>query len=142
MNKNIEFLNYIYQNAEMGDNSISELLKIITDQTFKNSIESQLHEYQMILDKTTALLAKFNGDVKGLNAFAKISTYMMINIKTLTDQTPSHISEMLIQGSSMGITDITKKLHEYNDADQEIVNLATSLLHIEQQNIESLKKFL
>ncbi len=36
MDSNIEFLNYIYQNAEMGKNTISELISIAEDASFKN----------------------------------------------------------------------------------------------------------
>jgi hypothetical protein len=49
---------------------------------------------------------------------------------------------MLIQGSSMGIIDITKKLREYKDVNPDIMSIGQQLLHLEQQNIEECKKFL
>ena len=67
---------------------------------------------------------------------------MMINMKTLLDNSPSHISEMLIQGGTMRIIDITKKIKEYPNADKEILNLADRLLKFEQKNIEESKKYL
>ena len=66
----------------------------------------------------------------------------MINLKTLANKSPSHISEMLIQGSTMGIIDLTKKLKEYAEADQEILSLANKLLKLEQNNVEECKKYL
>lgn len=44
---------------------------------------------------------------------------MSISMKTLTDKTPSHISEMLIQGSMMGIIDATKNIKKYSETDKE-----------------------
>ncbi len=66
----------------------------------------------------------------------------MINFNTITNKTPSHIAEMLIQGSTMGIIDVTKRLKEYKDVGQDILALADRLLKFEQQNVDELKKFL
>ena len=66
----------------------------------------------------------------------------MINLKTIIDKTPSHISEMLIQGSTMGIIDVTKRINDYGDADKEILDLAHRLLQFEKDNQEEFKKFL
>ena len=67
----------------------------------------------------------------------------MINMQTLTDQSVSHIAKMMIQGSSMGITEALQKLHQYeNDADKEIRKLMEDLKDFEEKNIERLKKYL
>lgn len=47
----------------------------------------------------------------------------MINLNTLVNKTSSHISEMLIQGSTMGIIDITKRIKEYPNANKEILEV-------------------
>ena len=50
---------------------------------------------------------------------------------------------MMIQGSSMGITEALQKLHQYeNDADKEIRKLMEDLKDFEEKNIERLKKYL
>jgi len=142
MDKNVEFLNYIYQNAEMGKDTINQLIGIPEDEEYKKMLRSQLQEYKMIYDSTNEKLKELNKEAKDINAFSKLSTYGMINIKTLANKSPSHISEMLIQGSTMGIVDLTKKLKEYADADKEILALANKLLQLEQNNVEECKKYL
>ena len=142
MNGNIELLNYIHQNSEMGQNTLNQLIGIVEDNSFKEVLQSQFNEYKKIFDLSEEKIKKQNKEPKEINTFSKISTYMMINLKTLTNKSPSHISEMLIQGSTMGIIDITKKINEYNSADKEILDLADNLLKFEQNNIEELKKFL
>lgn len=142
MNGNIELLNYIHQNSEMGQNTLNQLIGIVEDNSFKEVLQSQFNEYKKIFDLSEEKIKEQNKEAKEINTFSKISTYMMINLKTLTNKSPSHISEMLIQGSTMGIIDITKKINEYNSADKEILDLADNLLKFEQNNIEELKKFL
>ncbi|MBC8080392.1 MAG: hypothetical protein H7X86_08610 [Gorillibacterium sp.] len=142
MNGNAEILNYIHQNSEMGKATTKQLIGIVKGEGLKGYLQSQYNEYSCIFDTSEAYLKELNKDAKDLNAFSKAATYMMINIKTLTDKTESHIAEMLIQGSTMGITEITKKLKEYNNADPKILDLGHKLLKFEQQNIEELKLFL
>lgn len=142
MNGNVELLNYIHQNAEMGKNTIGQLIGISEDEEYKKLLQTLLQEYKSIYDRTDKKLKEVNKEAKNINSFSKASTYIMINLKTLTNKTPSHISEMLIQGSTMGIIDLTKKLKEYADADQEILALANQLLKLEQNNVEECKKFL
>ena len=142
MEGNIEFLNYIYQNAEMGKTTISQLIDIAEDQSFKHSLQSQFREYNEIFDMADNKIKQFQEKSKGIGTMTKLKTYIMININTIKDKTASHIAEMMIQGSSMGIVDITKKLKEYNNAEQDIIELGNRLLKFEQQNIEEMKTFL
>ena len=142
MEGNIEFLNYIYQNAEMGKTTISQLIDISEDQSFKHSLQSQFREYNEICNMADNKIKQFQEKSKGIGTMTKLKTYIMININTIKDKTASHIAEMMIQGSSMGIVDITKKLKEYNNAEQDIIELGNRLLKFEQQNIEEMKTFL
>jgi hypothetical protein len=142
MNGNTELLNFVFQNSQMGVDTIKQLLGIIEDENFKKHLESQFNEYKQIhLDSKKAL--NENGqDEKGINTLDKIKTYLMINMQTMTDKTPSHISEMLIIGSNMGIIDAIKKLKKYKDAEEDIIKLMEKLLKFEEDNVQQLKQFL
>lgn len=142
MDGSVEFLNYIYQNSEMGVSTINQLISICDDEEYKKLLQAHLKEYTKISEVAEGKIKESNKEAKDNNVFAKISTYIMIDVKTLLDNSPSHISEMLIQGSTMGIIDITKKMKEYSNAEKEILNLANKLLKFEQKNIEEYKKYL
>ena len=142
MNGNVELLNYIHQNSEMGQDTIKQLVGISKDEEYKKMLQSQLEEYKMIYDTTDRKIKELNKEAKDINVFSKASTYVMVNLNTLVNKTPSHISEMLIQGSTMGIIDITKKIKEYTNVDKEILDLANKLLQLEQNNVEECKKYL
>lgn len=142
MDANIEMLNYIYQNAQMGENTLEQLMKISKDENFNKLLGSQFSEYKEIFNEAQQKLTALNKEAKDLSAGRKVMTYIMINFETLKDSSPSHISQMLIQGSTMGIIAITKNLKEYKDANQDIISLGQKLLEFEQQNVEECKKFL
>lgn len=88
------------------------------------------------------LLNDSGHDEKGLSAFEKIRTYLMINIQTMMDQSTSHIAQMMITGSTMGVTEAIQKEHDYKDADKKILDLMEDLQGFEEKNIKKLKKFL
>jgi len=142
MNANAEMLNFIYQNSQMGVRTIEQLLDIAEDEEFRKHLKAQYEEYQEIHDEASALLNKHGYDEKGINAFEKLRTYLMINMQTLTDRSSSHIAEMLIIGSNMGIIDAIKNLKKYKGVEKEITDLMERLLIFEENNVQQLKKFL
>lgn len=142
MNGNAELLNFVYQNSQMGVNTISQLIDIAEDDEFKRHLESQLREYQEIHTAAKNALNKAGYDEKGLSAFEQIRTYFMVNLQTLTDRSSSHIAEMLIIGSNMGIINAIKNLRKYDDAEPSIRDLMDRLLKFEENNVRQLKNFL
>jgi len=142
MNGNAELLNFIYQNSQMGVHTIEQLIGIVENDNFKMHLESQYNEYKEIHRTAQNALNEAGYDEKGIGTLNKIKTYLMINMQTLTDKTPSHISEMLIIGSNMGIINAVKNLKKYNDAEPNILSLMERLLKIEENNVQQLKQFL
>ncbi|SDO11177.1 hypothetical protein [Acetanaerobacterium elongatum] len=142
MNGNAELLNFIYQNAQMGTETIKQILDIVKDDDFSKHLSTQYDEYKQILSEARTLLNQNGYDEKGISAFEKLRTYLSINMQTLTDQTPSHISEMLIIGSNMGVVNAIKNLKHYPNADAHIRSLMERLLQSEENNIQQLKIFL
>ena len=142
MNGNTEMLNFIFQNSEMGVNTIGQIVELVKEPEFKKQLTSQLAEYEKINTEAKAMLNQHGCEEKGINSFDKMKTYLMINIQTLTDKSPSHITEMLIVGSNMGMIDAIKNIHQYNEAEKDIIKLMQRLLKFEEENIKKLTEFL
>lgn len=143
MNGNAELLNFVYQNSQMGVTTLTQLMDIVKDEEFKKRLESQYNEYKEIHKAAREMLNKNGYDEKGIDAFERIRTYMMINMQTMFDKSSSHIAEMLIIGSNMGVIDAVKNIKKYREeAEQDIINLMERLLRFEENNIQQLKEFL
>ena len=142
MNKNAELLNFIYQNSQMGVETTKQLLSIVKDEEFKKHLESEYNEYEEIHSLARTLLNKNGFDEKGIGTLDKIKTYLMLNMETLMDKSTSHIAEMLIIGSTMGVIDAIKNIRKYQSAEPNIISLMERLLRFEENNIEQLKTFL
>ena len=142
MNGNAELLNFVYQNSQMGVDTIKQLISMVDDQKFKKQLESQYNEYEEIHSAARKMLNENGYDEKGISAMEKIGTYLMLNMQTMTDKSPSHISEMLIIGSNMGVINAVKNLKKYKGAESNILRLMERLLKFEENNVQQLKGFL
>ena len=63
-------------------------------------------------------------------------------MNTLADASSEHIAEILINGSNMGIVEMTKQMNRLPDADAGAKRLAEEFLRGEQRHIEELKSYL
>ena len=129
MSADAEMLNFIYQNSQMGVETLNQLIPMIDNEAFKKRIEAQLKESEQIHEEAKKLLNRHGYDEKGIGALEKIMAYLMIDMKTLMDKSSSHIAEMLIQGSNMGIIDAVKRINQYEkEAEKEVTALMKRLL--------------
>ena len=75
-NHNAELLNFIYQNSQMGVDTITQLLDIAADETFKKHLHAQLKEYRSIHDKAAQML-ETNGFVTTSSSYTYASTCLL-----------------------------------------------------------------
>lgn len=142
MDKETEFLEYIYQNAKMGIIGIDNIKDNITEADLLNTIKEQERDYYMICNKATNLLLDRDKTVKDVSSMAKIMTYIDVKLNTKEKTSNNMIAKMMIKGSNRGIIEIEEKLNNYKEIDKKIINLAKELLKIEKRNLDNLKKFL
>ena len=142
MNANLEMMNAIYKNAQMGQDTLTQLSKIAEDEDFANLLVQQKNSYKKICNESSQWISQQNAAPKGVGKMAELSTYLTINVQTLIDKTPTHLAGMVMQGSVMGIIDITRNLHTYHNAEQSVLDIGYRLLDLEEYNLDECKKYL
>lgn len=142
MDMNAELLNYIYQNSEMGVNTTNQLIGIVKNEKLENHLRTQAGQYKEINSTAKKALADNGYDEKGISGFDKVKTYLTVNMETMKDKSASHISEMMILGSTMGIVDSLRNMKKYDGAKREHLDLMQKLCQYEENNIQALKGFL
>lgn len=135
-------LNFIRQNTQMGRQGIMDVLPRVENNIFTNALNRQMQEYERIYTEADTLLQEQGGQRENISVMSKISSQMMTTMKTMTDTSVSHIADMMIQGSTMGVTKIIQHQKDYDQSNPRIVALAEKLLKTEQRNIEEMKQFL
>lgn len=140
--KEFEILKEINQNAKMGMDSLSTVLKKSQDTKFKDLLNTQHDEYQNIYDRTQELLVKNNLQMEDTPTMQKAMSWMGIQLNTVNDTSNSKLSELLIQGNDMGIIKGTKLLNNHSFLDSEIKNILSDFVRLQEKNIDDLKKYL
>lgn len=145
MNENMELLNFVYENAEMGMHSLNNLSDILRnkDNKIKGLIEDELKEYNNFLKESEKLLKKNKIEPKKTNLMAKISSKMGIAMETMKDNSDPAIASMVIEGLTMGIVEMETKIENYKKlVDKKILKLSTKFLKFQEEEIEKLKTFM
>ena len=145
MNENSEILEYIYQNAKMGVNSLTNLINMINgkDNKIKKIVEGELKGYENFVKESEKLLKKYKIEPKEKSIMANIFSFASMKLDLLNDNSDARIADMLTKGFTMGVVDITKRIDNFkDDADSKIINLAKDLKKFSEENIELLKPYL
>lgn len=138
----IELLDAIYKNAQMGVDGIKNIMPAIEDGKMKRALSKQEKKYNEIAQSATQKALPYEKQLKELNIFTKGMSYTSIKLKSMMDGTTAHLADMLVQGTTMGITDVIKKQGENPLASQDIVELAKDLQKAEEEFVDTLKTFL
>ena len=145
MDENTELLLFIYQNAKMGMNSCTELIRILNgkDNKIKKVVEGELKGYESFVKRSEKLMRDYNITPKDKGIFANMMAKMGMDMEMIKDNSDARIADMLTKGFTMGNVDIAKKIDRYEgDASSDILKLAKDLLSFGQKNIDFLKPYL
>lgn len=137
-------LSRLFKNVKMGADSIIELLPKVDDVKFKSDLTLQLNGYEGFAAKINDQLKELNGKAEEESFMTKMSAKVGSVMNTLMDSSVSHIADMMIQGSTMGITDTIKLLREFENttASEASLSLTRAIIKFEEENIERLKPYL
>lgn len=141
-NQNTQLLKEIYEASAMGMEATKLVLPKVTDESLRGDIERQAQKYKGLAVKTEKMLAKQGETPDAEPAMKKAMLWGSVQMNTLVDSSPTHIAEMMISGTTMGIIDMTKKLNQLDEADAGAKKLAEEYIQGEQKNIELLKQHL
>lgn len=142
MTQDIELLNQIHQNADMGRDSVRHVIQLSNDSQFLHVLNSQLDEYEEAYDESGEMLRAQGIQAEDASPMAKAMSRVTSTIKSLVNPTTSKLAEMMIQGNTLGVTELKKQLNAYHGSNPTVVNLAQRQLKTEEKNIEEMKKYL
>ena len=140
---NNETINNVYKNAHIALQSISNVLPEVTDQKMRDELNLQYDSYDKFIGKLSSFMRDNNIEAKDVNVMKKAMLFTSVKMNTLTDDSTSHIADMMIKGTVMGVIELCKILNDLSCVtDEKAVEFARSLKHLEEKFEEKLKKFL
>lgn len=140
--KTTELFRKIYKNAAMGKGTTEHLLKTRRGKEMTECLKRQHAEYTAICRNAATELALRGEKANGLSGMEKARTDGAVSLNLLFRNTDSHVAQMMITGSAMGMVNAEKELHKHPTAHESAKKLMTRLSDFEKDTIEQMKPFL
>ena len=124
MTTEVDLLNTIHEYADMGLSGLNQVIPLSSDPSFTRELQHQKSDYEAALQKSEALLEERHiPRGKEAGPVAKMMSTVMTRAKNLADPSTSKLAEMVLQGSNMGITELTKGINDYHGEEQSSLKL-------------------
>ena len=134
-------LQAVHTTAEMGKNTLGELLSRSKDPAFSDRIRKQQQTYEQAAAEARTRLLQ-GGVTPEKKPLSNAMAAMGLRMNTLLDNSSSHMAQRMIEGSTMGIVELQQQLNSHPRAEGEARRLAEKLLAFEEKSVEELKRCL
>ena len=142
-NQNLNILDEVNKGATMGMNAISYVSDKASDNNFKEVLDTEYDKYQKISQRVNDLYSNYSTkDPHETSTMTKMMTWYGIQMKTMTDDTTSKLSELLMQGTNMGIIEGRRLINENPEAASDVKNILHDFVVMQEDSVETLKKYL
>ena len=142
MDDNVTVLNEIHKGLVMGMESISVVSSKVGDQKFKQVLDEQYNQYGSLLDRVNNGLESSGMQGEDTPTGQRIMGWANIQMSTFTDKSNSHIADMLITGTTMGIIKGRKLYNQYPDISSETRQTLDDFVQEQEHQVEKLKEWL
>ena len=145
MNENdLNVLDEVNKGCTMGMDAIEFISKKIGDENFRHTLGIEYNKYKDISKRVNSLYAQTDPEknpheTSGMN---KVMTWWGIQMKTMTDQSNSNLSELLLNGTNMGIIEGRRLLNQNPHINKDIKTLLGDFVKMQEDSVETLKNYL
>ena len=137
-------LGELYKEMKMGSESLTDILGKITDGDLRQEVTRQIEEYEKFAKTAGDRLWDLGQKPKEEGIVAKMSAKIGMAMSTMTDSTKSHLAQMIIEGDTMGITELTRLVreHENTSCSESTLMLTRDAIRFLEDSVERTKEYL
>ena len=142
-NQNLNILDEVNKGATMGMDAISVISEKVQDRNFKQVLDVEYNKYKDISRRVNDLYSNYSSkEPHETNAMNKMMTWYGIQMRTITDDSNSKLSELLLQGTNMGIIEGRRLINQNNNAANDVKSILEEFVTMQEDSVETLKKYL
>ena len=143
MKEDINALDEIHKGACMGVDAINFVIDKVKDKKFKEELEKELNNYEQTKKEVEEIYPDYNeGKPHETSAMNKAMTWYGIQMRTMMDDTTSKLSELLMQGTNMGIIEGRRLINQNPHASDDVKGVLHDFVTMQEDSVETLKKYL
>ena len=142
-NQNLNILDEVNKGATMGMDAISYVSEKVVDDDFKEVLDTEYNKYKDISNRVNNLYDNYSSkEPHETNAMNKMMTWYGIQMKTMADDSTSKLAELLMQGTNMGIIEGRRLLNQNQNIEPDVKNILNDFVVMQEDSVETLKKYL
>lgn len=142
MTDDIELLKECDSGVKMGIDGIKGVIDNAFDDGLKGILENYEEEHIKILNVIGEKLKKSGMDVKESHPIAKMNLKFVTDIKMAMNDSDEKIANIMMDGCNMGIKSVSMYMNQYAGASKETKDIANSIVTLEQNFMNDLRKYL
>ena len=142
MNETVQLLQDVVRNARTGRDAVEQLMKKAESGPMRDELARERDDYAAAQREGERALLDAGGRAEPTGPVARAGMWMGLEMETLADRSDAHIAEIVIQGATMGVIEMTKALNTYDDADDRARSLASRFVVQQNETIDRQKAFL
>ena len=142
-NQNLNILDEVNKGATMGMDALSFIYDKSSDNEFKSVLDTEYNKYKKISERVNNLYDNYSSkEPHETNSMNKMMTWYGIQMRTMTDDSTSKLTELLMQGTNMGIIEGRRLINQNPDAEPNVKSILSDFVSMQEDSVETLKHYL
>ncbi|MBR3163271.1 MAG: hypothetical protein IKF17_04145 [Clostridia bacterium] len=144
-NNNVNVLDEINKGTTMGMDAIEYVSEKVGDPQFRDVLNIEYNKYSDISKRINEIYHKYaTKEPHETSKMNKMMTWYGIQMNTINDKSNSKISELLMQGTNMGIIEGRRLINQNQNGNinEEVKQLLCDFVTMQKDSVETLKKYL
>ena len=111
MSESTELLEFVYENAKMGEATLPRVIGAVSRPDLRASLSEQLEEYRAIGGRAEDLLRRSGIRPREPGGIRQAAVEAMLEMDLLARGSTRRVAEVMIRGSTMGTIQMSKRIH-------------------------------
>ena len=142
-NQNLNILDEVNKGATMGMDAITYVSEKASDSSFKKVLDTEYNKYKDISRRVNDIYNHYSSkEPHETTPMNKAMTWYGIQMRTMMDDTTSKLSELLMQGTNMGIIEGRRLINQNANAADDVKGILHDFVTMQEDSVETLKKYL
>ena len=139
-----ELLSDLYKNLKMGSSSTTDILGRVRNPELRAEMTKIIDGFEGLASRTSKIMLEAGLTPKEENPLTRAGAKIGMAMNTATDSTSEHLAEMMIQGLTMGVTELYRNIGEAEEMgiSGEPLELCREALSFEEKAVEKMKIYL
>lgn len=139
-----ELLTEVYKNVSSVKEDVLCILAKVKNEELSRELTTELGEYSCFCEKISVQVDRCGGETKPTSVVSKMTAKIGAEINTIADSTDQHLAQVIIETTTMAITDIIRAVRDYENSNcsETALTLARAVVSYQEKAIEKLKAFL